>query len=408
MAFYKKTIKDVPIAGKTVLLRADYNVPLNDEGGIADDYRMQMSLPTLRYLIDADCKVVIMSHLGRPDGKVNPKESLEPVAAHLTELLGQPVGFVPDCIGDRVTVAAKRLKPGSVLLLENVRFHPEEEKNDEDFAKKLAKDSTAQYFVEDGFGVVHRAHASTEAVTHFLPSVAGLLLQKEVTTITKAMKQPERPLVAVLGGAKVSDKIPILEKFVGIADQIVIGGAMANTFLKYKGLPVGKSKVEDGQEAEIKRIYELAAQKVGADKVDDFLLLPTDVAVASEISPNQKRQIVDVHDVDSYDYMLDIGTKSIEAMLTHCKNAKTVVWNGTLGYAEYVVFAYASAKLALFLAEHKDHVFSIVGGGDTADFVIHWDSKKGGSFGHVSTGGGASLDLMSGVMLPGVEALLDA
>jgi phosphoglycerate kinase len=406
--FPKKTLRQVPLDNKIVLVRADYNVPLNDDGTIADDYRMLQSLPTLKYLLSAGCKIIITSHLGRPDGKVVAKESLEPVATHLGELLGQPVGFVPDCVGDRVKVASKRLKPGGVLLLENVRFHPEEEKNDEAFAKNLAADSGAQYFVQDGFGVVHRAHASTDAVTHFLPSVAGLLLEKEVSTILEAMQSPKRPLVAVLGGAKVSDKIKILERFVTIADQIVIGGAMANTFLKYKGLPVGKSVCEEGQEAEIDRIYALVRQKVGDERVDDFLLLPSDVVVATEISPNQKRVVADTKDVKPDEYILDLGTKSIEAMLAHCQKAKTVVWNGTLGYAEYVVFAYASAKLAMFLAEHKDGVFSLVGGGDTADFVVHWDAKRGKSFGHVSTGGGASLELMAGDKLPGVEALLDA
>ncbi len=406
--FNKKTIKDVPIDSATVLMRADYNVPLTDDGKIADDYRMLQSLPTLNYLIRAGCKIVITSHLGRPDGKVVPKESLEPVAAHLSELLSKPVGFVPDCVGDRVKVAAKRLKPGGVLLLENVRFHPEEEANDAKFAKQIVDSSTATYFVQDCFGVAHRAHASIVGVTQFLPSVAGLLLEKEVTIILRAMHTPERPLVAVLGGAKVSDKIKILEKLIELADQIVIGGAMANTFLKYKGLPVGKSVCEEGQDAEIERVYSLVRQKVGDERIDDFLLLPVDVVVAPEISPNQKRVVADVHDVKSDEYILDIGTRSIEAMLEHCKNAKTVIWNGTLGYAEYVVFAYASAKLAMQLAEHKNTVFSLVGGGDTADFVVHWDSKKGQSFGHVSTGGGASLELMAGDKLPGVEALLDA
>jgi phosphoglycerate kinase len=407
MAFYKKTIKDLPIEHQTVLIRADYNVPLKDDGSIADDYRILQSLPTLNYLLRADCKIVICSHLGRPDGKVDPRASLEPVAAHLSKLLGRPVGFVPDCVGDRVKVAVKKLKPGSVLLLENVRFHPEEEKNDEAFAKDLAVSSGAKYFVQDGFGVVHRAHASTEAVTHFLPSVAGLLIEKEVSTITKAMEAPKRPFVAVMGGAKISDKIKILERFVDIADYIVIGGAMANNFLKYKGLPIGKSLWEEGQEEVIARIYERASKKIRAGTVDDFLLLPTDVAVAPEASPNQKRVVVDVHDVAPNDRILDLGPKSIEAILERIQSANTVIWNGTLGYAEYVVFAYASAKLAMQLAAQSSKTFSLVGGGDTADFVVHWDSKKGQSFGHVSTGGGASLELMSGKKLPGVEALMD-
>lgn len=406
MQFTKKTLKDVPLDHQTVLVRADYNVPLTDDGAISDDYRVQMSLPTLKYLIAAGCKVVVCSHLGRPKGAPNKKESLEPVADHLSDLLGQRVTFVPDCVGDRVTVAVKKAKPGDVILLENLRFHAEEEANDMQFAKRLAQDSGARYFIQDGFGVVHRAHASTDAITHCLPSVAGLLLEREVSTILGAMQSPKRPFVAVLGGAKVADKIKVIERFIQIADQLIIGGAMANTFLKYKGLQVGKSKVAEDEAPLIERIYSLAAQKVGQDNVDEFIVLPTDVAVAPEISPTQKRTIVDVDKVAEADYILDLGPKTADAIIDYVKNAKSVIWNGTLGMAEYVVFAYASAKLAMALAENKQ-VFSLIGGGDTADFVIHWDSKKGKSFGHVSTGGGASLELMSGETLPGVAALMN-
>lgn len=405
-AFYKKTIKDVPLEHQTVLVRADYNVPLTDDGKIADDYRMIQSLPTLHFLIKAGCKIVIMAHLGRPKG-VDKKLSLEPVAEHLGELLKKKVTFVPDCVGDRVKVAAKNAKPGDVILLENVRFHAQDETNDPKFAKELADSSTAKYFVQDGFGVVHRAHASTEGVTHYLPSVAGLLLEKEVTTITGVMKDPKRPLVAVLGGAKVSDKITVIRKFVEIADQIIIGGAMANTFFKYRGLPIGKSVHEDGEEPLIEQIYGDARKKVG-ERVDDFILLPTDVAVAPEIGPGQKRTIVPVQQVQSEDYILDLGPTSTDAMLTHVKDAATVVWSGTLGYTEEIVFAYSSAKLATALAAQKSHTFSVVGGGDTADFVLHWDTNAGKSFGLVSTGGSASLELMAGQKLPGVEALLNA
>jgi phosphoglycerate kinase len=404
--FTKKTIKDVPLEHKTVLMRADYNVPLAGDGKIADDYRIQQSLPTLQFLIKAGCKVVVMAHLGRPKG-VDKKLSLQPIAKHLGELLGKPVTFVPDCIGDRVKVAVKNAKPGDIILLENVRFHAEDEANDPKFAKELATDSTAKYFVQDGFGVVHRAHASTEGVTRYLPSVAGLLLEKEVTTITRVMKDPKRPLVAILGGAKVSDKITVIQQFVQIADQIIIAGAMANTFFKYRGWPIGKSVHEDGEDSLIERIYADARQKVG-DNVDDFILLPTDVAVAPEIGPNQKRTIIDVHNVQPQDYILDLGPTSTDVMLAHVKNAATVVWSGTLGYTEEIVFAYSSAKLATALAAQKDRTFSVVGGGDTADFVLHWDGNDGKSFGLVSTGGSASLELMAGQVLPGVAALLDA
>lgn len=389
-----------------MLVRADYNVPLTSDGKIADDYRMTQSLPTLQFLIKAGCKVVILAHLGRPKG-VDKKLSLQPIAQHLSELLGKPVAFVPDCIGDQVKVAVKQAAPGDVILLENVRFHAEDEANDSTFAKALAESSMAKYFVQDGFGVAHRAHASTEGITRFLPSVAGLLLEKEVTTIINVMKSPKHPLVAVLGGAKVSDKITVIQRFVQLADQIVITGAIANTFLRYRGWPIGKSVYESGEEHLVERIYADARQKVG-DKVDDFILLPTDVAVAPAIGPGQTRTIVDVRSVGADDYILDLGPTSTDLMLARIKNAATVVWSGTLGYTEEIVFAYASAKLATALAAQKEQTFSVVGGGDTADFVLHWDHDNGKSFGLVSTGGSASLELMAGQKLPGVEALLDA
>lgn len=404
--FDKKTIRDVPLEAQTVLLRADYNVPLKDDGTIADDYRITQSLPTLHFLQQAGCKIVVISHLGRPKGKHDKKLSLAPVAKHLGALLGQEVPFVRDCVGDVVKVAAKKLKPGQVILLENVRFHPEEEANDPTFAKALATSSTAGYFVQDGFGVVHRAHASTEGVTHFLPSVAGLLLEREVTTITGVMKNPKPPLVAVLGGAKVSDKITVIERFVHLADQIIIGGALANTFFAYRGMAIGKSVHEDGQEQLIERIYAAARKKVG-DRVDEFILLPTDVAVAPQAGPGQSRTIVDAKAVQPADYILDLGPASTEAMLAHIKNAATVVWSGTLGLTEQIVFAYSSAKLVTALAEQKNRTFSVVGGGDTADFVLHWGHDAGKKLGLVSTGGSASLELMAGETLPGVAALLD-
>lgn len=404
--FTKKTIRDVPLEHRTVLIRADYNVPLTAEGKISDDYRLVQSLPTLRYLIKAGCKLVIMSHLGRPGGEYDAKFSLEPVAERLSELLGKKVGFVPECIGDQVKVAAKTLKAGEVLMLENVRFHKGDEQNDPEFSKKLAESSNATYFVQDGFGVVHRAHASTEGVTHLLPSVSGLLVEKEATSIRGALENPKRPLVAVLGGAKVSDKIKVVERFVDIADRVIIGGAMANTFLKYKGLPIGKSKFEEGQEDIIAKVYDAALRKAGHE-VNDFIVLPTDVAVAPAIGPGQKRTVVSVHDVRPEDYILDLGPETTETMLGYIKDAHTVLWSGTLGLTEQLVFAYSSAKLASALASQKD-TFSVVGGGDTADFVLHWDKRQRNGINLVSTGGSASLELMAGQKLPGIEALLDA
>lgn len=406
--FPKKTVRDLPLSGQTVLLRADYNVPLTKDGKISDDYRLKQSLPTLQFLLSNNCKVVICSHLGRPEGKVNKDFSLEPVAAHLSELLGQSVQFVDASIGDKVKQAAKQMKPRTVTLLENLRFHSEEEGNDPDFSAHLAKDSQAQYFVQDGFGVVHRKHASTDAVTQYLPSVAGLLLEKEYKVITGVMESPARPLLAVLGGAKVSDKIHVFERFIDIADKIIIGGAIANTFLKYRGFEIGTSKYEDNEEVLLKSIYELAAKKVGKAKVDEFLVLPTDVAVANEVSEDAKRRQVAIGEVSKTDKIVDMGQESIEKAVEAVASAGTVVWNGTLGYAELPQFAHASARLSLAIAERGNELISVVGGGDTADFVLKWAQGDTSLFTHISTGGGASLELMEGKQLPGIAALLDA
>lgn len=404
MGFHKLTIRDIPVDHKVVLVRADYNVPLTKDGKISDDLRIRASLPTLQYLIDRHCTVVVMSHLGRPEGR-DASQSLEPVAERLTELLNAPVTFVEDCIGDKVVQAVKTAAPGSVVLLENLRYYTEEEANDEVFAEKIATATKARYFVQDGFGVVHRAHASTDAITHFIPGVSGLLLEKEYVTITGAMEAPKRPLVAILGGAKVSDKIPVIERFVSVADTILIGGAMANTFLAYRGLSLGASMVESDQQSILDRIYSAAREKVG-DAVDDFIILPTDLAVATEISEDAARVTVPVDGVQADQKALDIGDASIERYVDVVRNAQTVVWNGTLGYAELPAFAHGSARVALALATQPETT-SIIGGGDTADFVLKWDGDGGQSFSHVSTGGGASLELMSGTKLPGIESLLD-
>lgn len=405
--FPKLVMSHVPLEGKTVLVRADYNVPLNKKGEIVDDYRITQSAPTIKELVRKGCKVVICSHLGRPDGKEVASMSLEPVAECLSELVDRTVKFVPNCIGDQVVQAVRRMHPGDVVLLENLRYHAGEEANDETFARQLARDSGAQYFVQDGFGVVHRAHASTAAITGILPSVSGLLLEKEWATITSAMEHPKKPTVAVLGGAKISDKIKVIKRFIDIADGIVIGGAMANTFLKYKGFDIGKSVHEDGLENIINDIYKTAAEKVGRDAVDEFILLPTDVAVADKIEEGSRRAVVNVNDVAKDEYILDIGFYTIDAAVNAVNGAGTVIWNGTLGYAELPQFSHGSARVALALASQPETT-SVIGGGDTADFVLHWDARKGASFSHVSTGGGASLDLMAGEPMPGIDALLDA
>ena len=405
MGFFKRTVRDVPVKNKTVLVRADYNVPLNSHGAISDDLRITASLPTLQYLLDHNAKVVIISHLGRPEGKEK-KYTLKPVAKRLSELLDQNVVFVEDCIGDTVVQAVKKAPNGSVILLENLRYYKEEEANNASFAEKIAKSTGARYFVQDGFGVVHRAHASTEAITHCIPSVSGLLLEREYATITEAMSSPKRPLVAVMGGAKVSDKITVIEKFVGIADTVIIGGAMANTFLKYKGHHMGASKIEEGQEKVLDSIY-LAAHKKLTTSIDDFIILPSDVAVSAEISDKAVRKNIKLGNLDEKDIAMDIGDESIDRLVEEVSKAGTVIWNGTLGLAEYPEFAHGSARLALSLAT-QPQTTSIIGGGDTADFVLKWDGKGGVSFTHVSTGGGASLELMAGKKLPGIQSLLDA
>jgi 3-phosphoglycerate kinase len=406
MKFFKQTINTVPLQGQTVLLRADYNVPLKKDGSIDDDFRIRASLPTIKKLLADGCKVVVISHLGRPEGR-DPKLSLEPIAQRLAEHLGESVRFVDQTIGDKVAMAIKRAPKCSVIVLENLRYYAEEEANDADFAAKLAKNSGARYFVQDGFGVVHRAHASTSAITNYLPSVSGLLLEREYSTITKAMKAPKRPLVAVMGGAKVSDKIAVIAEFIKVADTIIIGGAMANTFLAYKGYKMGKSKFDVNENAVLDDIYAAARKKVGADKVDDFIMLPSDLAVGQSLSADEERHNKRADKLMADDIALDIGDISIERAVKIVASAQTVVWNGTLGYAEVPNFAHGSARLALALSTHPD-ITSIIGGGDTADFVLDWDARKGGSFSHVSTGGGASLELMAGEKLPGIESLLDA
>jgi len=407
MGFFKKTINDVPLEGTTVLLRADYNVPLTEEGKVHDDFRIRASVPTVERLLKNGCKVVIISHLGRPQGR-DPKLSLVPAAQRLAELLDEPVRFIDQTVGEKVRMSVKRAPKRSVTVLENLRFHAEEEANNEAFARQLAHDSGARYFVQDGFGVVHRDHASTAAITLFLPSVAGLLLEREYQSITTALRHPKRPLVAVMGGAKVSDKIQVIDELVERADRILVGGAMANTFLAYRGVNVGRSKYEPGQENTIAAIYDAINKKGNAaDTSEEVLLLPEDVAVATTIDTAQKRILRTIEDITAEDIILDIGDATINRFVDIIQQAGTVIWNGTLGYAELPEVSHGSARTALALATHPD-VDSIIGGGDTADFVIHWDAQRGESFSHVSTGGGASLELMAGEKLPGIEHLLDA
>lgn len=424
--FTKRTIRDIDIAGKTVLLRADYNVPI-ENGKITDDYRIKQSLPTVRYILEKKAKLVICSHLGRPDGRPNADFSLFPVAKKLSELLGnETVSFAKDCIGPEAERAVADLEPGHVLLLENLRFHAEEEQNNEEFAGKLA--SLADVFVQDGFGVVHRAHASTDAVTHFLPSVAGLLLEKEVDTITNVMQNPERPLMAVIGGAKISDKIDVINKFIDIADIVAVGGAMANTFMVAEGVDVAKSMYEKDDVQIAKDIMRRAHEK--AKKQHFVFYVPQDAVVASKIDKAAKTRIVDfsahvIADIENYpkrpprtaseiaedEMILDIGPFSGSFIAGSMQLARTVVWNGSMGVTETEglqgpvgPFAHGTdLVIESILGQFGNRPYSVVGGGDTVGYIEHLGLTE--HFDHVSTGGGASLELMAGRTLPGVAAL---
>lgn len=400
--FNKKTVRDVEVHGKRILLRADFNVPLSKEdNSISSDFRISQTIPTIKYLIDRRCEVVIVSHLGRPDGKADPKLSLEQVAKRLEQLLEMPVNFVADCVTDVTVQAIKKLKPGSLTVLENVRFHPEEEENDPDFAKQLVKAIKPDYVVHDEFGAIHRAHASTEGISHLVPAVAGLLLEKEVSTLLSAVESPARPLVAVLGGAKISDKLPLVERFLDSADTVLVGGAMANNFIKSEGHNVGKSLIDVDGEAQVQAVVAKAKQ--------DQLILPSDVAVSDQISMGSDRRDCGLDEVGDHGIILDLGFETIRSYLKNIKAASTVIWNGNLGMTEIPKFAQSSEMMAEALSKQADSTETIIGGGDTADFVLDWLTKHPeGKFSHISTGGGASLELLSGKKLPGVEALLDA
>lgn len=428
--FTKQTINDVDITGKQVLLRADYNVPLDEHGVITSDFRIKQSIPTVKALIEKGCKVVICSHLGRPKDSEDKSCSLKPVAKRLSELLGQDVKFVNNCVGDNVNTATSDMQAGQVILLENLRYYKEEEQNSEDFARVLVEDSHAEYFVQDGFGVVHRAHASTDAVTHYAPSVAGLLLAREVDTITTVMNDPKRPLMAIIGGAKIADKIDIIHKFLDLADVIVIGGAMANTFLLAQGVEVGDSLVDKDDLNIAKEIIE-KAKTIAAERQFTFYL-PQDGVVANKLDKTAVTRIVDwdahvIADIEAYPKMataaaskvgpdekiLDIGPFSGAFMAGAMQLCATVVWNGTMGVTETQglqgpigPFAHGSELIIDgLLGSHGHKPFSVLGGGDTTAYI----EERGltDNFNHVSTGGGASLELMAGKTLPGVASLLD-
>lgn len=426
-----KTVKEIKLGGKRVLLRADYNVPIAD-GKVVDDYRIQKSLPTIKYILEQKpAALIIISHLGRPEGKPSPDLSLLPVVKRLSQLLERPVGFGLDCVGKQAQSAAAKARPGSVTLLENLRFHDGEEANDPAFAKEIVEATAADIFVQDGFGVVHRAHASTQAITKLLPSVGGLLLAEEVSVIQQAMGQPQRPLVAVVGGAKISDKIEVLNKFIDVADAVAVGGALANNFLLAEGLSVGKSLVEKDLLAETEAI--LAKARAQEKRRDFNFFVPVDAVVAKSIDGRLSTRLVDLTshslaDIEAYpkqpshdsqtvaadELILDIGPISAAAISGAVKLAKTVIWGGTLGVTETKGLSGAQAPFAhgtRLVVEammgasnsHKNKPYTIVGGGDTVAYVESEGLVE--DFSHVSTGGSASLDLMADKKLPGIEAL---
>lgn len=390
----KKTVRDIDVQGKRVLMRVDFNVPLAD-GKVANDQRISQALPTIKYLLDKEARLVLMSHLGRPKGKVNEEFRMAPAAKRLEQLLGKPVQTVSDCIGEDVEKAAAQLKPGEVLMLENLRFHPEEEKNDPEFCKQLAK--LGDVYVNDAFGTAHRAHASTEGVTKFMsPCVSGFLMEKELEFLGNALEAPEKPFIAILGGAKVSDKIKVIENLLPKVNALLIGGGMAYTFLKARGDEIGKSLLE-ADKLDLARDLEKKAATLGVT-----MLLPVDHVVGASASADAKATVVGEGKAIPADQMaLDIGPKTCELYAAEIYKARTVIWNGPMGYFENPEFAAGTKAVAKALADSNG--MTIIGGGDSASAV-----KKAGladKMSHVSTGGGASLEFLEGIDLPGVAAL---
>jgi phosphoglycerate kinase len=389
--FNKKSVTDIDVRGKRVLVRVDYNVPIKD-GQVGDDTRIRAAMPTLEYLLKNGASVILCSHLGRPKGGPDPKYSLRPVAQHLSKMLGKEVLFAEDCIGAVAQKAAKALQPGQVLLLENTRFHPEEEKNDVEMSKQLA--SLAELYVNDAFGSAHRAHASTEGVAHYLPAVAGFLLEKEIQYLGGAIASPKRPFIAILGGAKISDKIGVIRNLLNTADKVLIGGGMANTFFKAQGYPVGDSLVED-------EVLDTARELVqtGAGR----LRLPVDVVIGDRFAAEAERKVMPMKPIPDGWRILDIGPETVAAYSKDVKGAGTVVWNGPMGVFEFPRFAEGTFGLAKAVAESG--ATTIVGGGDSVAAIQ--ESGLSQKITHISTGGGASLEMLEGLVLPGVAALQD-
>jgi len=387
----KKTVKDIDLKGKRVLMRVDFNVPMQD-GKVTDDKRIKASLPTIKYVLDQGASLILMSHLGRPKGGPDPEFSLRPAAEVLSSHLGIPVKMAPDCVGPEVEAMAKELKPGEVLMLENTRFHNGEEKNDLELAKQMA--ALADVYVNDAFGSAHRAHSSTEGVARFLPAVSGFLMEQELEYLGRAVANPEHPYIAILGGAKISDKINVVESLLTKADKLIIGGGMANTFLAAQGLNMQDSLVEKESLDTAKSIME---------KSGDKLILPVDAVIADKFDAEANTQTVDVDKIPPGWRMMDAGPKTLELYKQALNGAKLIVWNGPVGVFEMPKFAEGTFALARLLA--ASGATTVIGGGDSASAV-----KKAGvakQMTHVSTGGGASLEFLEGKELPGVAALMD-
>jgi phosphoglycerate kinase len=392
----KQTVRDLDVRGKRVLERVDFNVPQDKAtGAITDDARIRAALPTIRYLLEQHARLVLCSHLGRPDGKVVEKLRLMPCAVRLSELLGQPVAMAPDCVGPEAEAAVAAIEPGQVVLLENLRFHTGEEANDPAFAKALA--ALGDVYVNDAFGTAHRAHASTEGVAHYLPAVAGLLMEKEIDYLGRALEAPIRPFVAIIGGSKVSDKIGVLENLLGKVDALLIGGGMANTFLLAQGLTVGQSLAE-ADKVELAR--EVLAKAVAAEV---RLVLPVDVVVADRFAADAAWRVAPVSEVPAGWRILDIGPQTIASFCEELASARTVVWNGPLGVFEFPAFAMGTMSIARALAQIR--ATTIIGGGDSASAVEQ--AGVADRMSHISTGGGASLEFLEGKTLPGLAALMD-
>lgn len=391
----KKTVKDIDLKGKKVFVRCDFNVPMDENRNITDNTRIVAALPTIKYLLEQNCKLILSSHLGRPKGEFKPEYSLAPVAKELSKLLGKEVIMANDVVGEDATTKANNLKEGEILLLENVRFHKEETENDTEFSKKLA--SMAEVFVNDAFGTAHRAHSSTTGIASYLPAVSGFLIEKELKFLGNAVNNPERPFVAILGGAKVSDKIGVIDSLLEKVDVLMIGGGMAYTFFKAQGYEVGNSICEMDKLDLAKSAMEKAKQK-GVK-----LMLPVDTKVGKEFKADTESKVVKYTEIPSDWEGFDIGTETIKMFSDELRNAKTVIWNGPLGLFEFDQFAVGTNEIAKVLSEID--ATTIIGGGDSAAAV-----KKAGledKMTHISTGGGASLEFLEGKKLPGIEALMD-